>query len=278
MYNFDNFISDITHEINDSNPIWDIKGLIDESGKVYSLGTDTKLIGRIFELVIAPSIKSFCDKHNLEFIIPNKQNIYPDFSIGYTVNGEKKYVAVDIKTTYLEMNKKGNPKKFSVTLGSFNSFMRNNTKNIQFPYSDYTHHFVIGFVYERNPYSMEGQVEDIKNLGNINPPYINSKYFVQEKHKLAGERPGSGNTENIGSFKSNNLRDFIEGNGPFDKLGEKVYELYWTNFPRNKQKKHYTDLQTFFEWADHEGILPKSELTRIRESYNDWRKENPNIS
>ena len=75
MYNFDNFIKDLNVEISNSNPIWDIKGLVDEAGKVYSLGTDTKLIGRVFELVIAPSIKSFCDK-TISIISYQKVKIY----------------------------------------------------------------------------------------------------------------------------------------------------------------------------------------------------------
>ncbi|MDR9833585.1 type II restriction endonuclease [Staphylococcus coagulans] len=277
MYNFDNFITDLDAEISNSNPIWDIKGLIDETGKVYSLGTDTKLIGRVFELVIAPSIKSFCDKNNFDYIIPKGQNIYPDFTIGYTQNNEKRYIAIDIKTTYLQKNKKGIAKKFNVTLGSFNSFMRNNTKNICFPYDQYTHHFVIGFIYERNPYAIEGQVAKYDSLGDIIPPYINSKYFIQEKYKISGDKPGSGNTENIGSFKSNNINDFIDGNGPFSVLGKDLFEIYWQNYPRTRSTKHYSSLPTFFDWLKNEQIYKKEEVEQFEELYNSWKNEHPNI-
>ena len=277
MYNFDNFIKDLNIEISNSNPIWDIKGLVDETGKVYSLGTDTKLIGRIFELVIAPSIKSFCDKNNLDYIIPEGQNIYPDFTIGYFENGIKKYVAIDVKTTYLQKNAKGIIKKYNITLGSFNSFMRNNTKTICFPYDQYTHHFVIGFVYERNPDAIEGQVASFDNLADIIPPYINSKYFIQEKHKISGDKPGSGNTENIGSFKSNNINDFIEGNGPFKYLGKEIFEVYWQNYPRTRSAKHYSSLPSFFEWLKTKKIYSEDEIERFEEIYNKWKSDHPYI-
>lgn len=53
-------------------------------------------------------------------------------------------------------------------------------------------------------------------------------FFVQEKWKIAIDRPGSGNTKNIGSVSL--INDLINGNGPFAKLGEDVFDGYWTNY------------------------------------------------
>jgi hypothetical protein len=50
-------------------------------------------------------------------------------------------------------------------------------------------------------------------------------FFVQEKYKIAADRPGSGNTKNIGSVTK--IEDLVNGKGPFSKLGEKVFDDYW---------------------------------------------------
>ena len=53
----------------------------------------------------------------------------------------------------------------------------------------------------------------------------NFQFFVQEKWKIATDRPGSGNTKNIGSITC--INDLISGNGPFSTLGEDVFDDYW---------------------------------------------------
>ena len=37
---------------------------------------------------------------------------------------------------------------------------------------------------------------DYANRSQIAFPYCDVKYFIQEKYKIAGDKPGSGNTEN----------------------------------------------------------------------------------
>ena len=54
------------------------------------------------------------------------------------------------------------------------------------------------------------------------------EFFIQHKHKIAGLRPGSGNTTNIGSIKSSNINDFAEGKGPFSTKEE--FEEYWREY------------------------------------------------
>ena len=48
---------------------------------------------------------------------------------------------------------------------------------------------------------------------------------MQEKYKLACSRPGSGNTKNIGSITD--ISKLISGDGPFNKLGEDIFDDYW---------------------------------------------------
>jgi hypothetical protein len=50
-------------------------------------------------------------------------------------------------------------------------------------------------------------------------------FFVQEKYKIATDRPGSGNTKNIGSVLK--IDELVNGKGPFAKLGEEVFDDYW---------------------------------------------------
>ena len=48
---------------------------------------------------------------------------------------------------------------------------------------------------------------------------------MQEKYKIATDRPGSGNTKNIGSVTK--IDTLVQGKGPFLELGEVVFDDYW---------------------------------------------------
>ena len=63
----------------------------------------------------------------------------------------------------------------------------------------------------------------------------NFVFFVQPKWKIALDRPGSGNTRNIGGVDS--LDNLINGTGPFAELGEDVFDDYWMNY-YNKTDAH----------------------------------------
>lgn len=280
MYNFNNFIQDLKVEIDILETDWNVLGLVDSNGKAYSLGTDTKLIGRMFEMLLAPAIKSFAERHNFQFSVPEGQNIYPDFIISYLdENGLTKYIAIDVKSTYLKRNASGQYRKSKITLGSYNSFLRNGTKNIVHNYSDYTHHFVVGFLYERNPESIEGEIVDIEEVNNLSTPYHNTVFFIQEKHRLSGDKPGSGNTENIGSFSTNNFEYFLNGNGPFSALGKELFEHYWINYPRYRTpQKVYTDLPSYFDWLDTQSNFSSMEIDSFRTTYRDWKNAYPSIN
>ena len=53
-------------------------------------------------------------------------------------------------------------------------------------------------------------------------------FIVQEKYKIAKDRPGSGNTKNIGSCVK--IAQLKEGSGPFSKLGVKIFDDFWMNY------------------------------------------------
>lgn len=224
---------------------FEAKGLVLTNNKIVTLGSDSKLIGRIFELITHGLLQQICDENQWVLEETESQTVYPDF----TIKGNNKVIAVDVKSTYRRYNKKNQLLRFGFTLGSFASFLRDNTKNIQYPYDTYTDHLVIGFVYDRVANANAGQIRNINDA--IQVPYNNVDFFIQDKHKISGDKPGSGNTENIGSFLTNDIQDFIAGNGPFNKLGISVFEDYWKHYPKYRAtSKLYTNLEEYFAYKN----------------------------
>lgn len=219
-------------------------GVLDENDRIHTLGTDSKLIGRIFEMFAQPILEEIATEYGYIIETPEAQTVYPDFVL-MTDKKSKEKIAIDIKTTYVE---KGDS-TIKFTLGAFGSYMRNNTKNIAYPYTDFSKHFVIGFVYMRNGEAQESKVFELKDRTKIACPYKNVRFFMQEKYKIAGDKPGSGNTENIGSFSTKDIDDLIKGKGPFSKLGPEIYDLYWKYYPKYRSPdKPYTNLAEFLKW------------------------------
>ena len=68
-------------------------------------------------------------------------------------------------------------------------------------------------------------IEELKKI----PSVINGfTFFASEKWQIASDKPGSGNTANIGSIKY--IDDILAGNGVFAKAGEEMFDDYWANF------------------------------------------------
>ena len=202
---------------------YSVCGLVDRRGRVYPLGSDTKVIGAIFEIVTRQVMTSYASENNLVLLEPRQQNYYPDFTLMRSEDDPNK-IAVDVKTTY----RRSANAKFSYTLGSYTSFLNPETesKNIVFPYSEYKQHWIIGFVYRRiqGKRAADASVYSFDELHNIVLPFDDVSVFVQEKWRIAGKNPGSGNTANIGSLRGR-LEDFTEGNGAFSSEAE--FETYW---------------------------------------------------
>lgn len=266
------FIKLVYDELERKNINWQVKGLINSNKKVFTIGNDSKLIGRIFELLIAAVLEDIAITTGYELIASESQTVYPDFNLVNIKTGDK--IAIDIKTTYRRRNTKGDLTNIGFTLGSFASFLRNNTKNIQFPYNQYSKHYVIGFIYDRAENSTEGRIININELDNIICPYDNIEFFVQEKYRIAGDKPGSGNTENIGSFKTNESKLIKKGLGPFSYLGNEIFEDYWRNYPKYREfKKNYSCLKEYFNWLDKNNL----DSSQLRINYEKWENNMKSI-
>lgn len=250
----------------------EIVGFISRDRSIYTVGSDSKIIGRLFEILSQPILEKVAKELGMELYESPKQTIYPDFWMNYPGSPNKDRIAIDIKTTYRH-SKKG---KFKFTLGSYTSFLRNGTKNIAGDYSMYSCHLVIGFLYTRNP-RYGTKVISLDQLEKIDSPVQNIKCFIAEKYKIAGEKPGSGNTANIGTFSTSNIEDFTNECGPFSILGNKVFEKYWQNYPKPSERANgkalYTDLSGFFNWLERTNSEEYSELKPKIEELNNSKSK-----
>lgn len=226
-------------------------GMLDAQNRIHTFGTDSKIIGRIFEMFTQPVLQEIANENGYILKTPESQTVYPDFILMKNEQSKEK-IAIDVKTTYIDKD----TSSLKFTLGSFGSYMRNNTKNIEYSYTDYAKHYVIGFIYKRNGNAQESLIFDYKDRQKIECPFCDVKYFIQEKYKIAGDKPGSGNTENIGSISSCNFIDFELGRGPFAELGQDVYDLYWRYYPEYRASvRNYTSLNEFLSWIQKQKNL-----------------------
>ncbi len=146
---------------------------------------------------------------------------------------QRNLFAVDIKSSYRrDVESIG-----GMTLGAFTGYFRNrkSTKNVTFPYGNYKAHVVLGIIYSAAEEVDEVKIHPLDNLENIRSVLKDFQFFVQEKWRIAIDRPGSGNTKNIGSV--NKVDDLINGKGPFSMLGENVFDDYWMNYLTNDMAK-----------------------------------------
>lgn len=200
---------------------WVVKGFIDIARNIYTISADTKVISKIMELLLFPKICKFAETHRYKMVLSKEQNFYPDISF---VDAQNHKFAVDIKSTYRKSKNTVN----GMTLGAFTGYFRNrkSTKNITFPYGDYAGHFVLGVLYSRTDESLdERKIYELKDLKSITSVIRDFTFFVQEKYRIALDRPGSGNTKNIGSVRK--IGELLNGKGPFSKPGEDVFDDYW---------------------------------------------------
>ncbi|WP_438862373.1 type II restriction endonuclease [Neptunicella sp.] len=225
---------------------YNICGVISTAQKVYPIGSDTKVLSTVFELFSRPIIQQFADENGYDVIEPTVQNHYPDFTLQKSDNDKRK-IAIDVKTTY--RNKSNG--RFKYTLGGYTSFLRNNTKNIVFPFDEYKEHWVMGFVYTRVALkkAAEYKIYNTDEMEDIALPYKDVKTFFQQKWKISGDKAGSGNTTNIGSI-SGCIEDFCMGNGPF--LSEDEFIDYWRHYERTAKLRagKYFDIESYRNWKN----------------------------
>lgn len=239
-------VASFTPYVSTQDGQWVVKGFIDVYKTIYSISTDTKVVSKIIELYIFPLLYKFAVDNELSIELTKEQNFYPDITFK---DKEGNLFAVDLKSSYRKSAIRIN----GMTLGAFTGYFRDrkSTKNVTYPYSSYKAHIVLGIIYsENNKITDEFTSYTLDDFENIISVVKDIKFFVQEKWKIATDRPGSGNTKNIGSVTL--IKDLINGNGTFSKLGEDVFDDYWMNYltpdmakKAELAKPYYNNLESY---------------------------------
>lgn len=128
------FIRLFNKKLEEKNIDWEVSALASPDGKLFSLGSDSKLIGRIFELISYNILQEIADENGLILYPSPQQTVYPDFTLMRSEADTEK-IAVDIKTTYRKFLKNGQPSGYVFTLGSF----AEEDKHMQ-EYNEYLNH------------------------------------------------------------------------------------------------------------------------------------------
>jgi hypothetical protein len=221
---------------------WQIKGVVDARKRLYTLSNDTKLISKVFELVAFPVIFEALAPYKVQIETEERQTVYPDLTI--TLGRETpNRIAIDIKSTYRKDNGTA-----GFTLGSYTAYMRPPfTKNIKYPYYEYVAHWVVGFIYSRVS-GVSPQILTVGDIDRVIAPIKDVEIVIQEKWRIASDKPGSGNTTNMGSVRR--VTELHQGTGTFGRLGpngKMVFEDYWRNFDRTPPRK-YSNLEGYLAW------------------------------
>lgn len=225
-----NAIKEFAPAISCKDGSWAVKGFIDIYKTIYTISTDTKIVSKIIELYIFPKILDFAAKNNLEIELTKEQNSYPDITFK---DKEGNLFAVDLKSSY----RKNETSINGMTLGAFTGYFRDRKshKNVTHSYGEYKAHIVLGIIYSANKDIDERKAYTLEQLDDIISVVKDFEFFVQEKWKIAIDRPGSGNTKNIGSVS--NIANLINGNGPFASMGEDIFDDYWMHYLTNDMAK-----------------------------------------
>ncbi|MBQ1991781.1 MAG: EcoRV family type II restriction endonuclease [Clostridia bacterium] len=246
------FASTLATQIANDNE-WNIRGFIDIFKNVYIISNDTKIVSKVLELHLFPHFLAFAERTGYIIELATYQNWYPDMTFISKENPKIKF-AVDLKTTYRDEK---NPEFCNgFTLGSHGKYFtdRTSTKNIQYPYDEYSGHLCLGIIYSRNNLDKQEELK-IYNINEVDemPAVIkNFLFFVEEKWKIASDKGGSGNTANIGSIQK--ISDILEGNGVFAKAGEEIFDDYWSNFgkieilDKNKKRKKLSSFEEYLTY------------------------------
>ena len=206
--NLKEFADTLVNHISTDNK-WNIRGFIDIFKNVYTISADTKIVSKVMELHLFPYFLDFAEKigYNIEPV--SYQNWYPNLTFVKKDNPKVKF-AVDLKTTYRDEKHSGFCNGF--TLGSHGEYFidRTSTKNIQYPYNEYSGHFCLGIIYSRSELDKYAETrvyttDDIDKMPSVIHSFI---VFAEEKWKIASDKGGSGNTANIGSIKKNSRYTF----------------------------------------------------------------------
>ena len=132
------YMPDFKATLSDDIDDWIVKGFIDTYHNVYTISVDTKVVSKLIELMLFPIFTDFARRHSYELHLAEHQNYYPDITF-ISRDGEK--IALDLKSTY----RVSATRVSGFTLGAFTGYFRkwSSTKNISFPYGEYSYHYVL---------------------------------------------------------------------------------------------------------------------------------------
>ena len=217
---------------------------------------------------------TFAEKIGYDLELATYQNWYPDLTFISKTNSKVKF-AVDVKTTYRDEEYPDFCNGF--TLGSHGEYFieRTSTKNIQYPYDEYSGHFCLGIIYTRAVLDKneEMRIYSLDKLENIPAVIKNFLFFAEEKWKIASDKGDSGNTANIGSIQK--IDDILHGNGVFAKAGEELFDDYWANFGKieilvnGKRKK----MSSFDDYLQYRGLPAELNNPRAQKRKTKWAKK-----
>ena len=244
------YFNEFRNTLATDNGDWVVKGFIDIYRNIYTISVDTKVASKIIELMLFPVISKFANEQNYKMVLSEHQNHYPDITF---IAPDGIMFAIDLKSTYRISSTSVN----GFTLGAFTGYFRQrkSTKNITFAYEQYTGHFVLGVIYSRQDEAIdERRIYKLDDLQDIVSVVKDFEFLFQEKWRIASDRPGSGNTKNIGSVR--NIKDLIDGNGPFVGYGKEVFDDYWMNYLTNDMARAidsevpYRNLKQYWKWRN----------------------------
>ncbi|MBL0687064.1 MAG: hypothetical protein JJV95_00800 [Sulfurospirillum sp.] len=104
----------------------------------------------------------------------------------------------------------------------------------------------------------ETKTYNLENFTEIQSVVKNFEFFMQEKWKIALDRPGSGNTKNIGSEVE--IAKLKSGDGLFKRKfgnsGKKAFDDYWMNYETKDMAKavdrdapRFKNIESYLEWV-----------------------------
>jgi hypothetical protein len=93
-----NFKSEFQQVYQEKEITYDAKAIITADSSLYPLGTDTKVLSSVFELIIRPAVYEVARRNGLVVKEARAQNYYPDFTLMHNESDLAK-IAVDVKTT-----------------------------------------------------------------------------------------------------------------------------------------------------------------------------------
>jgi hypothetical protein len=243
LTHFDNFTRTLATDAGD----WVVKGFIDVYQNIYTISIDTKVVSKIIELMLFPILARFAAEHNYRMVLSEYQNHYPDITF---IAPDDTKIALDLKSTYRLDATTAN----GFTLGAFTGYFRQrkSTKNTTFPCEQYAAHFVLGVIYSRNEAIDERHVYTLNDLQSIVSVVKDFTFLMHEKWRIGIDRPGSGNTKNIGSVR--NVQALVDGTGPFAQYGPQVFDDYWMNYLTEDMARAidsdvpYRNLEQYWQW------------------------------